>query len=391
MNCWTTSQTRHIYSLLASACARILPFCFALAMVSVTGTADRVDWRLEKTTGDKPSARGAGKWVAVGKKLVMFGGFRECFDKNKCEHTYFDDVYILDVTTNKWEKKRPVSSSGALPGKRSFLGAAAYKNKNTALFFGGVEYNAKVTSYNVYGDLCEYDPVANTMVQRSYANEGPSARLGAEIVIKGDTLYLLGGYDKARKAHNELWSYDLLTNTWKQLKKDDEPMSPSKRYIFRFQLSPSEEDIYIFGGNYREQITIQRNDIWKYNIATNSFTEIVSETNTNISGRTHGACAFLGDTFFIALGDIHSGGCFTNQDSEHQNPTKEVWKLRGGSSQWVQVQTGFGPPPLKRVFYAQVGDRLYITHGFDYKCDKPESEGPIYNLNTYSLPLKNIR
>ena len=86
-----------------------------------------------------------------------------------------------------------------------------------------------------------------------------------------------------------MWSYDLLSNTWKQLKRDDDPKSPSKRYIFRFQLSPSEEDIYIFGGNYREQVTIQRNDIWKYNIATNAFTEIVSEANTNMAGRTHGA------------------------------------------------------------------------------------------------------
>lgn len=376
----------------APACAfAVLSVLFAFALVRDTGAADRVDWRLEKTTGDIPSARGAGKLVAVGNKLVMFGGFRECFDKNKCEHTYFDDVYILDITTNKWEKKQPVSRGGALPGKRSFLGGTAYKTKNTALFFGGVEYNAKVTSYTVYGDLWEYNPVANTMVQRSYANEGPSARLGAEIVVKGDTLYLLGGYDRNKKAHNELWSYDLLTNTWKQLKQDDDPKSPSKRYIFRFQLSPSEEDIYIFGGNYREQVTIQRNDIWKYNVATNTFIEVVSEAKTNMSGRTHGACAVLGDTFFVALGDIHSGGCFTNQDSEHQNPTKEVWRLPGGSSRWVQVHTGTGPPPLKRVYYAQVGDRLYVTHGFDYKCDKAESEGPIYNLNTYSLPLKNIQ
>lgn len=385
-------RPQDIHFLLVSACSRGLLFlCFVLALVGATGAADRIDWRLEKTTGDKPSERGGGKWVALGNKLVMFGGFRECFDKNKCEHTYFDDVYILDVTTNRWEKKRPETRTGSLPGKRAFLGGAAYKNKNTALFFGGVEYNAKVTAYNVYGDLWEYDPVANTMTQRSYANEGPTPRLGAEIVIKGDMLYLLGGYDKAKKAHNELWSYDLLTNTWKQLKRDDDPKSPSKRYIFRFQLSPSEEDIYIFGGNYREQVTIQRNDIWKYNIATDTFTELVSEANTNMSGRTHGACAILGGTFFVALGDIHSGGCFTNQDSEHQNPTREVWKLEAGSSRWVQVQTGFSPPPLKRLLYAQVGDRLYVTHGFDYKCDKAESEGPIYNLNTYSLPLKGTR
>ena len=88
-----TRQTRRIYSLLASACTlSILSICLVLALAGDTGAADRVDWRLEKTTGDKPSARGGGKWVAIGNKLVMFGGFRECFDKNKCDHTQQSDI-----------------------------------------------------------------------------------------------------------------------------------------------------------------------------------------------------------------------------------------------------------------------------------------------------------
>lgn len=389
-------QIRHTFFLPVVAACVLSLFLFPLAPGSDHSTeaaaqARRVNWRLEKTTGDNPSARGGGKWVALGTKLVMFGGFYECFDKDKCEHTYFDDVHILDVATNRWEKRIPTSPTGALPGNRVFLGAAAYKKKNTAIFFGGAEYNAKVTSYQVYGDLWEYDPVTNRMVKRSYANEGPSPRLGAEIVITGDTLYLFGGYDQSFKAHNELWSYDLVTNTWKQLRKDNDPRSPSKRYIFRFELSPSEEDIYIFGGNYREKFTIQRSDTWRYNIATDTFIEIVSEQKTNITGRTHGTCAFAGKTFLIALGDIPSGGCFTNQDSEHQNPTNEVWKLRAGSSRWDRVKIGFGPPPLKRMYYATAGGRLYVTHGFDYQCDKPGAEGPLYNLNTYSLPLRQIR
>jgi len=358
-------------------------------------TAKRVDWRLEKTTGDKPSARGGGKLVAIGNRLIMFAGFTECFDKAKCDHTYYNEVYTLDLATNKWEKKNPTSPTAALPDKRAFLGAAVYKKKKSAVFFGGAQYNANLTSVKVYDDMWEYDLETDRITQRPYANQGPGPRLGAEVAIKDDMLYLFGGYDSRFKAHNDLWSYDLLTNAWKQLKQDDDPKSPSKRYIFRFELSDSGEDIYIFGGNYRETYTIQRNDLWKYNIATNTFTEIVSEKGTNITGRTHGAAAAFGDDFLIALGDIPSGGCFTNQASEHQNPTNEVWIVRAGGarpdSQWKQVKIGFTPPPLKRIVYAKAGDRLYVTHGFDFKCDKATAEGAIYNLNTYSLPLKEIR
>lgn len=354
-----------------------------------------INWRLEKTTGPAPTARGAGKWVAVGNKLVMFGGFLECFDKDKCDHKYFDEVYILDVTTNRWTRRRPISASGELPGMRVFPGATCYEKKKTAIFFGGTQYNAKVSQFRVYDDMWEYDPAKNTFTKRKYANQGPNPRLGAEIAIVGDTLYAFGGFDLNRKNHNELWSFDLRTNTWKLLKPDDDPGSPSKRYIFRFEKSPSGHDIYIFGGNYREKFTIQRNDAWKYNVDDNTFTELVSEKATNITGRTHGAGAAYGGHFVIAMGDIPNGGCFTNQDSEHQNPTNEVYSLDVTSGNpgalWKKVKIGQGPPPLKRVFYAKANNRLYVTLGFDFKCDNPETAGPVYNLKTYSLPLTEIK
>ena len=330
----------------------------------------QVDWRLEKTTGDKPSPRGGGKLIAMGNKLIEFAGFMECFDKSKCDHIYYNDIYVLDISTNKWEKRAPVSSNGELPDKRAFVGGTAYSKKNTALFWGGAYYNANLTSVKVYDDMWEYDPQTNKIWKRTYANQGPSARLGSEIAIKDDTLYLFGGYDKNFKAHNELWSYDLVRNTWKQLKADDDPKSPSKRYIFRFELSESGDDIYIFGGNYRETQTIQRNDLWRYNIASDTFIEVVSEKETNITGRTHGSAANFGDYYLIALGDIPSGGCYTNQASEHQNPTDEVWMVRAKGanpeSKWTRVKIGFSPPPLKRVIYAKAANRLYVTGGFTF-------------------------
>jgi hypothetical protein len=150
----------------------------------------------------------------------------------------------------------------------------------------------------------------------------------------------------------------------------------------------------LFGGNYRETKTIQRNDLWKYNIPTNTFTEIISEKNTNITGRTHGSSAMYGDLFVIALGDIPSGGCRTEQASEQQNPTREVWSASvagNAGSQWQPVRIGLSPPPLKRVIYTTHNDRLYVTQGFNYKCNDPKATGPIYNLETYSLPLSQIR
>jgi len=365
-----------------------------VAASSVFEPAASIEWRQEKTTGDVPSARGGGKLVPVGNVLVLYGGFKECFDKNKCEHDYFDEVYTLDLATRKWERKHPTSESGKLPGKRVFFGGTTYKKQNAAVFYGGAEYDVKVTKVAMYNDLWMYDPAKDKMTEVTYANQGPDPRLGPEIVIKDDMLYMFGGYDRNFKAHNELWSFDFHTKTWKQLRKDDDPGSPSKRYIFRFELSDSGDDIFIFGGNYREKYTIQRNDLWRYNIKSDKFIPIVTEEKTNISGRTHGAAAIYGNEFVIALGDIPSGGCFTDQASEHQNPTNEVWVVgvdKGSTPIWKKVSTAENGPRLKRLMYARVGDRLYVTHGFDYKCDKPGQEGPVFNTNTYSVSLKGMR
>lgn len=380
--------------LIAAACASPPP----QQSESATGEAvGSVDWRTEDVSGDIPQERGAGKLVAVGDQLILFGGFKECFDKTKCDHTYYTDLHVFDTKTAKWEKRTP---SGGMPGRRAFLGAAVYQKKQTALFYAGTYYRVDVATgkpyetedtIKVYDDLWEYDPAANTFTQRQFANAGPGKRLGAEIVVKDDTMYSFGGYDENFKAYNDLWAYDLTTNTWKQLRKNEDPGSPSKRYIFRFELSESGEDAYIFGGNYREKITIQRNDLWKYNFATDKFTEIVSETSRNISGRTHGAAAAFDGQFIIALGDIPDGGCTTDQASEHQNPTDEVWSLPEGESTWRRVNIGSGPPPLKRLVYARAGDRLYVTHGFGYDCSQPDSEGAKYSLKTYSLPLARVK
>lgn len=395
--CRTQRATGQLLAL-AGVAALLMTACSNPPPAAVPAPAQRADWTLEKTAGEVPAARGAGKWVAVGNQLILFGGFKECFDKTKCDHTYYEDLHVFDTTTNKWEKRTP---KGGMPGKRAFLGASAYPKKKTALFFAGTFYRADVTTVKpydteetirVYDDLWEYDPATNTFTPRKFANAGPGKRLGAEIIVKDDTMYSLGGYDDTFKAHNDLWAYNLNTNTWKQLRKDDDPASPSKRYIFRFELSESGEDVYIFGGNYREKLTTQRNDLWKYNFAADKFTEIISEKATNVSGRTHGAAAPFGDQFLIALGDIHDGGCLTDQASEHQNPTNEVWSIATGSAgaKWQRVNIGDGPPPLKRVFYAKVGDKLYVTHGFNYKCGSSGNEGAEYNLNLYSLPLKQI-
>lgn len=45
----------------------------------------------------------------------------------------------------------------------------------------------------------------------------PKPRQGATLISTSEKLYLLGGYDSPDHYFEDIWSFDLNTNTWEQL------------------------------------------------------------------------------------------------------------------------------------------------------------------------------
>jgi len=347
---------------------------------------------MESATGDLPGIRGGGQLSVVGNKGVYFGGFLECFNvTGGCDHYYYPEVHVLNFDTLVWTQQAITDN---MPGERSFHGQATYKKD--VVVFSGIKYNVAVTEINIYSDLWRYKHSTNTWAQDSYVNSGPGPRLGMQIIILGDLMYAFGGFNASFLPNNDMWSYNLKTNTWTQLiGATNAATSPGPRFIYQFQYYEALNRLYIFGGNNRDGgpvgTTTQYNDTWAYNIDTNTFTQIISMQDTTISGRTHAASTIFNNKFVVALGDAGEG-CQVNEPSSGQDPSNSVFSLNVANSNanWHDVSIGFTIIPTKRVAGATYDNKLWVTGGFGFNCIVPTVSTPVWNSYTFSLPLDSI-
>ncbi len=350
-----------------------------------------VSWISAGKAGEVPSQRGAARMTHVGGELVLFGGFDECFDvATGCEHVFPGDVHHFDLASEQWRRVVPTAVGGVLPAPRAFHSQAAYFLGESVIVYGGVFYTASFSEFVVFDDLWEYLPLREEWRRRSPANAGPGTRVGAGLQIDGDQIYLFGGLSQERVGHNDLWRYDLRTDRWTQLLPDGAAGSPPVRYLGQFELDDRGNRFLLFGGNVTDPLGegLQFDDTWAYDIAENRWTQIP----TPMPGRVHSAATVYEHHFVVVLGDINDDAseCVTNEVSTGQKPTNEVWALdlRPTGDGWDQIPAGDSPPPLKRVAFARVNDRLYVWGGFNYLCPEQQQTGRAeWNTEMWILPL----
>jgi len=313
----------------------------ALAMVFATPA-----YVLERQRGTIPSQRGASTFSSIGNKLVLYGGFDECFDLSACEHTFYDETWIFKTTNNKWTR----STATTLPPARAFHPAASYDATDSAVIYGGVIYNAAFTAFQVYGDFWQYFIDDDVWVERTAFNAGPGPRVGASLAIKGHEMFFFGGLDNFFVSHNDFWKYNFISNLWTQLYADVPDGTsgrPDSRYLAKFERSG--DTIYLYAGNVNpSQLGVQRADFWEYSISGNSLTEVA--VPSSIRSRVHGAAAATHKGFVSALGDVNDdiNECKANEISGGQNAVNEthVFKRTDG---WHPFVTVADPPKWKKV------------------------------------------
>jgi hypothetical protein len=377
-----------------------LVFLFAHAMSTPPS------WSLVEDTGNRPSRRGAPRLEVVGGKLIMFAGFEECFDINAgCDHIWYNDVWSFDLGDNTWTQASPTSVNGELPQGRAFFGSAKYALTDSIMYFGGVKYNILFNSITFYGDLWQYFPATDTFVKRIQQGAvgpsgeiGPGSRAGTALAIDGHTMYAVAGIDGTGSFtyRNDVWAYDLRTDTWRILSQDRSGVEgvdvPAVRYLASVALHKRSftNELIVYGGNAEPTGSGNQNqDTWKFNLNTNSWSKINSIPGDNV-GRTHGAFALFQETFFIALGDRKDDtqACRTNEVSGGQLATNGSWILDLNSANPSYCEDHvLAPPRLKRVGFAQQASKMFIWGGFDFDC---QAATAIWNTNVYSLPLSRV-
>jgi hypothetical protein len=326
-------------------------------------------WSLESQGGTVPSERGGGKMRFLNhRRLLLFGGFRECFfPETGCEHQYYNDLHLYDTVTETWS---PLTPAGAAPSPRAFFGATAFQGD--LYVYGGAFYTASATTFQIFGDFWRYNWNAGCWQLLSAAAQ-PGPRIGGELVSYGNYIYLFAGVESFTTTSNALWRYHPATDTWTLLSPSG--VVPPTRYIFPFEARGGKLTLY--GGN-SQVITpgIQRNDSWQYSIATNKWTQIA----VPFRSRVHCGASWLGGDFLVYFGDIDDNNveCENVGLSFGQNPTNETWLYTNNPffPVWYQLQLR-SREPRKRIYYDknELEQKIYVWGGFGFDCSEDRGNG----------------
>jgi N-acetylneuraminic acid mutarotase len=156
-----------------------------------------------------------------------------------------------------------VKSSGKIPAPISHL--SGFLVDNTFNVYGGLQgADSNSKIYSLNLDNNEWKVIES-------GNEAPIGRDDHAACFDEETktFYVFGGYVDGDKA-NDLWKYDTANNTWTELKdnnlNDDQmPVSRIGAAIVMYN-----NVLYLFGGHDDNNEKI--NDMWKYDLASNAWT-----------------------------------------------------------------------------------------------------------------------
>jgi len=341
-------------------------------------------WRQVETQGVGPSQRSVPAVAALGRSVYVFGGSDD--DVVDGSVTILDDLFRFDTLRRRWTELEP---EGAVPPARAFAGSVAHRPSNRMLVFGGAVFGDFFSDFVGLDDFWAYDVEDNAWTELIPTNDGPEGRSGPSMWIEGDRIYVFGGITSFFQVLNDLWVYDLGTNTWTELIANGEPGSPPPRDSAQSGTQPVSDRLIIYGGESLNEnfefITL--NDTWEFDLEDETWTELTPEAPLNIDPpRNLGASTLVGRNLYLHGGDVPGG-----EDCGAvflQNPTEELWRFDLDAQEWSQLQP-IGDPlaRLKRTSAATVGGSMYIFGGFDFECNDGVPE-QIWNLDVYRfLPL----
>jgi hypothetical protein len=278
-----------------------------------------------------PPARGFGiaSWTDTTGNLWMYGGTNNL----NSQWNTFNDLWKFDITTNNWTwisgdtipNQSPeygvkgIPSVFNSPGARSEMVCTWVDSLNNLWLFGGASSNFKA-----YSDLWKYSIATNqwTWMKGDSTLDGvgyfgikgvedslnnPSARwVYSRWKDNDDNFWIFGGkrYNSGSFYLNDLWKYSMSTNNWTWIKGPnnlpldtgntgyfcnvDTAFNPISRNENRSCWKDNDGNFWMFGGATLNlpvfSYGIFLNDMWKYNIQTNEWTLVWSDTTYNTKG-----------------------------------------------------------------------------------------------------------
>jgi len=211
--------------------------------------------------------------AALGHTMYMFGGYSE--------RNHLNDFYSLDITTNIWTK---IECDGDVPSPRRGASMVPYHNK--LYLYGGSSHRGPEASQDIFS----FDPI--TCRWSLVASTGVSTYRHSAIVYQ-DQIIIHGGDQDEGGLSDKTYSYNISTNTWKQINTIGNKPPQSEAHCAALY----GEHMVIFGGCTSRGLS---NDAYALNLNTCQWQPIqIFDQNHKPSPRIFFCGAFRGDDLIV--------------------------------------------------------------------------------------------
>jgi len=274
---------------------------------------------------------------------------------------YLSDTWTYDPQTNNWTQRFPKIS----PPLRAHAAMAYDESNGLVVLFGGS------TGWSEYNDIWTYDILNNTWLTQPACSTAPSKRDYTAMVYdkKDGVMILFGGdYYDAKK---DTWTYDLSSNTWTEMRPS---VSPSGRMGHAMAFDEMAGQAILFGGT---AYATGSDDTWAYNLSANTWVQ--KKPSSSPPGRAHHAMSY--DSFDQKV--VLFGGANGTDSSADKN---DIWTYDSMNDIWTEQLPS--PTPRGRrmhcMAYDDAGGRLTVFGGRDDHDDFGDTWGFILSKNIWA-------
>jgi hypothetical protein len=259
--------------------------------------------------------------------------------------TNVNELWKYDIATNTFTLLSP---SGTPPSIRYWPNSIYDPVNHCMLTYGGIPTTGYVN------DLFKYDIAGNTWTQLSPTGGPPNSTsyLDSAYDPVSHALWIFGGKHVIGGANlNDLWKYDIAANSWTQLSPSGTPPSARLRVMMVYDVAHA---LLVFGG---QDASVYLNDLWKYDITADSWTQISpSGTLPHVRGDSNRAFDHINGDFIIFGG--------TSSDLARMH---DLWKYNVSTNTWSEVS--LTNEPTERSHCGTAWDdkngKFYMIHGYN--------------------------
>lgn len=263
--------------------------------------------QLHAGRGDAPSPRyyPGGAWDPVSETFWIWGGATNENPLNILP----DDALWSWTEADGWTE---VPTTGDAPSTRAFFTMAYDAERNRLVLFGGQPGDfVSLAFHDTYAlDL----DTATWSLLNDGEGKAPSTRMHGHLVVDAprDRYLLFGGHTDIGDA-NDLWAFDPETDAWSLITRGDRftnnglgcegnPSEVPADYVVqdldaperrhRGMAVPYGDNLWVFGGIHAE-CSDQLDDTWRYDLTTDTWTEILEARTGESCERRGENCACL--------------------------------------------------------------------------------------------------